>query len=95
MAKNNRVIKLTEDIEQYLVLRAQIQELSKEADAIKDRLELEALKEESGVLTVGPHSVRVDERTRSSINVKEFTEAHPRLAAKFTKVTTFYAVTIK
>lgn len=95
MAENNRVIELTEDIEQYLVLQAQIKELSTQADAIKERLKAEALKEESGIIIAGPHSVRVDERTRSSINVKEFTEAHPRLAAKFTKVSVYNVVTIK
>lgn len=95
MAENNRVIELTEDIEQYLVLQAKIKELSAEADAIKEKLKAEALKEQASVLVVGPHSVRVDERTRSSINVKEFTEAHPRLAAKFTRVSVYNVVTIK
>lgn len=86
---------LTAKIEKFLELKQQIEELTKEQDAIKDALKAEASAAESRTIVLGEHSITLSERSRSSINVKEFTAAHPRLAAKFTKTTTYDVLTVK
>lgn len=80
---------LEETVEQYLNIQAQIKALQTEADALKTVLKKEADAAEARSLIVGTHTVSLKTQSRSSINVKEFTEAHPRLAAKFTKVTSY------
>ena len=82
-------------INTYLELNAQFKELEEQVKALKADLAAEALGTEARALVVGSHSITVAERTRKSINVAEFTAAHPRLAAKFTKETKYDVVTIK
>lgn len=94
MAKISKAV-LTEKVKRYLELQAQIKELQTEVDDIKSVLSEEAGKAEAYTLVLGDYSVKLSERTRSSINVKEFTAAHPRLAAKFTKVTSYNVLTVK
>lgn len=93
MAKTTKA--LTEKIEKYLELKAQADAITEQADAIKEELKALAAAEESRTLTAGTHSVTLSEASRSTINAKEFAAAHPRLAAKFTKVTTYTTVKIK
>lgn len=82
-------------ITEYLALKEQIKELESTANAIKEALREEACKTDSKTLTAGEHSVNVVECSRQSINVKELTVAHPKIAAKFTKTTTYDTVKIK
>lgn len=86
---------LNNHVERYLELQALIKELTKESDAIKDALKEEARNAEAHALIVGEHSVTLKECSRSSINVKEFTAAHPKLAEKYTKTTTYEMLTVK
>lgn len=86
---------LNNHVERYLELQSMIEELTKESDAIKDALKTEARNTEAHTLIVGEHSVTLKECSRNSINVKEFTAAHPKLAEKFTKTTTYEMLTIK
>lgn len=86
---------LTANVEKYIELQAQIKALTEEADALKDALKKETAATESRTLIVDNHTLSLVERTRSSISVKEFTAAHPRLAAKFTKVTSYDVFTVK
>ena len=86
---------LNNHVERYLELQSMIKELTKESDAIKDALKEEARNTEARTLIVGEHSVILKECSRNSINVKEFTAAHPKLAEKFTKTTTYEMLTVK
>lgn len=94
MAKISKAV-LTEKVKTYLALQAQIKELQAQVDDIKSVLSEEAGKAESNTLILGDYSVKLSERTRESINVKDFTAAHPRLAAKFTKTTTYNVLMVK
>lgn len=82
-------------INTYLEIKAQFDELEEKVKALKADLAKEARSTEARTLVVGSHTVTVAERTRKTISVSEFTAAHPRLAAKFTKETRYDVVTIK
>lgn len=86
---------LTVDIEKYLELKDKAKELEKELEALKKKLTAEANSSESRSVIVGSHTISLSSRTRSSINVKEFTAAHPRLAAKFTNITEYDVLNVK
>ena len=98
MAKNDQITKndeLEAKINTYLELAAQIKALQDDADAIKKYLTGIADATEARAIAIGAHSITIAERERSTINAKEFAADHPRLAAKYTKVTKYDVVTIK
>ena len=98
MAKNDQITKndeLEAKINTYLDLVAQIKALQDDADAIKKYLTGIADATEARAIAIGAHSITIAERERSTINAKEFAADHPRLAAKYTKVTKYDVVTIK
>lgn len=82
-------------IQEYLELKAQADAFAKQADIIKEELKRIAEATPAKTVVVGAHSITITQATRESINTKEFKEAHPRLAAKFTKVTTYSTVKIR
>lgn len=82
-------------IQEYLELKAQADAFAKQADIIKEELKRIAEATPAQTVVVGAHSIVISHATRETINAKEFREAHPRLAAKFTKVTTYSTVKIK
>lgn len=82
-------------IERYLALSAIIKEASKEADAIKAELKELAEANESRTYTVEEHAITITTSTRRSVDAKALAEAHPKIAAKFTKETTYDTVRIK
>lgn len=82
-------------IERYLALSAIIKEASKEADAIKAELKELAEANESRTYTVEDHAITITTSTRRSVDAKALAEAHPKIAAKFTKETTYDTVRIK
>jgi predicted phage-related endonuclease len=81
-------------IERYLALSAIIKEASKEADAIKAELKELAEANESRTYTVEEHAITITTSTRRSVDAKALAEAHPKIAAKFTKETTYDTVRI-
>ena len=98
MAKNTNIPDakaLEARIEEYLELKAQADAFTKQADIIKEELKKIAEATTAQTVVVGAHSITITQATRESINTKEFKEAHPRLAAKFTKQTTYSTVRIK
>ena len=82
-------------IERYLELQALIKEASNEADALKAELKELANGTEARTYVAGDHSVSITTATRKSVNVKALAEAHPKIAAKFTKKTPYDTVHIK
>lgn len=82
-------------IERYLELQALIKEVSKEADALKAELKELANGTEAHTYVVEGHSVSVTTATRKSVDAKALAEAHPKIAAKFTKETSYDTVRIK
>lgn len=82
-------------IERYLELQALIKEASKEADALKSELKKLANSTEARTYVAGDHSVSITTTTRQSVDAKALAEAHPKIAAKFTKETTYSTVRIK
>lgn len=85
----------TTKIERYLEIQALIKKVSQEADAIKEELKELADSKESRKYVVDDHSVSVTTATRKSVDAKALAEAHPKIAAKFTKETTYDTVRIK
>lgn len=82
-------------ITRYLELQEQIKKATEEADALKAELKARANGEESRTLVVGSHTVTVTTASRKQVNAKALAEAHPKIAAKFTKVTAYDTVRIK
>ena len=86
-------------IERYLELQALIKEASKEADALKAELKELAngteARTEARTYVAGDHSVSITTATRKSVDAKALAEAHPQIAAKFTKETPYDTVRIK
>jgi predicted phage-related endonuclease len=85
----------TTKIERYLELQALIKEASKEADALKAELKELADANESRTYTVEDHAITITTSTRRSVDAKALAEAHPKIAAKFTKETNYDTVRIK
>lgn len=85
----------TTKIERYLELQALIKEFSKEADAIKAELKELANSSEARTYVADEHSVSITTATRKSVDAKALAEAHPKIAAKFTKETPYDTVHIK
>jgi len=82
-------------IERYLELQALIKEASKAADALKAELKELANGTEARTYVAGDHSVSITTATRKSVDAKALAEAHPKIAAKFTKETPYDTVRIK
>lgn len=82
-------------IEQFLALKAQIAELTKAQDAIKAELSDLAKTYDNDKLATDNHSVSVTVCQNTTIDKKALMEAHPKLAAKFLKVTSYERVNIK
>lgn len=85
----------TTKIERYLELQALIKEASKEADALKAELKELARSTEARTYVAGEHSVSITTATRKSVDAKALAEAHPKIAAKFTKETPYDTVHIR
>ena len=82
-------------IERYLALQAAIKEMSKEADELKAELKELAEANESRTYTVDDHAVTVTTATRNTVDAKALAAAHPKIAEKFTKKSTYDTVRIK
>ena len=82
-------------IEEYLNLQAVIKAATKEADALKAELKELAEGTEARTYVAGDHSVSITTATRKSVDAKALAEAHPKIAAKFTKETPYDTVRIK
>lgn len=84
-----------EKIEEYLNLQAVIKAATKEADAIKAELKELAEANESRTYVVEDHVVTVTTATRNTVDAKALAAAHPKIAEKFTKTSTYDTVRIK
>lgn len=82
-------------IERYLELQALIKEASKEADALKAELKELANGTEARTYVAGEHSVSITTATRNAVDAKALAAAHPKIAEKFTKTSTYDTVRIK
>lgn len=82
-------------IERYLELQALIKEASKEADALKAELKELASGTEARTYVAGDHSVSITTATRNTVDAKALAAAHPKIAEKFTKTSTYDTVRIK
>ena len=87
-------LELTFKIAEYLAIKQQIAELSANLDAKKAELRAYIV-EGADKLTVGKHSIAVKQCTRTAVDTKALQAAHPKLAEKFIKTTSYETVTIK
>ena len=87
-------LELTFKIAEYLAIKQQIAELSANLDAKKAELRA-CIADGDDKLTVGKHSITVRQCTRTAIDTKALQAAHPKLAEKFLKTTTYESVLIK
>lgn len=94
MARITKAV-LKSNIEMYLSIQAQIKALTEEADSIKAFLKEQTENTEGRVLVVDEHKVTLTECKRSSVDAKALAEAHPKIAEKFTKVTTYDVLKVK
>lgn len=94
MARITKAV-LKSNIEMYLNIQAQIKALTEEADSIKAFLKEQTENTEGRVLVVDEHKVTLTECKRSSVDAKALAEAHPKIAEKFTKVTTYDILKVK
>ena len=78
-------------IERYLELQA----LIKEADALKAELKELANSTEARTYVAGDHVVSITTATRNTVDAKALAAAHPKIAEKFTKTSTYDIVRIK
>ena len=88
----NKVV--TEKIEAYLTLKKQIAALTKQLDTQKEELRSYVTSSDNK-LYVDEHSITVKMCTRSTVDTKALQAAHPKLAEKFMKNTTYESVVIK
>lgn len=94
MARITKAV-LKSNIEMYLNIQAQIKALTEEADSIKAFLKEQTENTEDRTLIVDEHKVTLTECKRSSVDAKALAEAHPKIAEKFTKVTTYDVLKVK
>lgn len=87
-------LELTFKIAEYLAIKQQIAELSANLDAKKAELRAH-IAEGANKLTVGKHSITVKQCTRTAVDTKALQAAHPKLAEKFIKTTSYETVNIK
>ena len=88
----NKVV--TEKIEAYLALKKQIAALTKQLDTQKEELRSYVTRSDNK-LYVDEHSIIVKQCTRTAVDTKALQAAHPKLAEKFIKTTSYETVTIK
>jgi predicted phage-related endonuclease len=88
----NKVV--NEKIEAYLALKKQIAELTKQLDTQKEELR-SYVTSSNNKLYVDEHSITVKICTRSTVDTKALQAAHPKLAEKFMRNTTYETVVIK
>ena len=88
----NKVV--TEKIEAYLALKKQIADLTKQLDTQKEELRSYVTSSDNK-LYVDEHSITVKLCTRSTVDTKALQAAHPKLAEKFMKTTSYETVTVK
>ena len=88
------MITLNAKVESFIALKQQIAELTKQLDNQKAELRAYVTDSESK-LTVGDHFISVKTCTRNTIDTKALQAAHPKLAEKFMKNTTYESVVIK
>lgn len=87
-------LEITFKIAEFLALKNQIAEMTKTLDKQKEELR-GYLDAGSDTLSVGDHSITVKRCTRNTIDTKALQAAHPKLAEKFMKTTSYDTVTIK
>lgn len=88
------MITLNAKVESFIALKNHIAELTKLLDSQKAELRAYVTDSDSK-LTVGDHSISVKICTRSTVDTKALQAAHPKLAEKFMKTTTYETVLIK
>lgn len=88
------MITLNAKVESFIALKNHIAELTKLLDSQKAELRAYVTDSDSK-LTVGDHSISVKTCTRSTVDTKALQAAHPKLAEKFMKTTTYETVLIK
>lgn len=94
MAKISNAV-LDTKVESYLNAKRQLDELTKVVDEMKT--ELKAIVKATGgdeVLTE-THKLTLSQQTRTAIDYKAFSEAHPKLAAKFSNTTSYEVFRVK
>ena len=94
MAKISNAV-LDTKVEAYLKAKQELDELTKQLDFMKN--ELKAIVKETGgdeVLTE-THKLTLSQQTRTAIDYKAFSEAHPKLAAKFSNTTSYEVFRVK
>lgn len=84
----------SEALDRYLELQTMIDELQKEADALKNQLKEATAAEEDRKLVLNGHKLAIRTQSRTSISYNEVVKVHPRLAKKFGKTTTYDVFTI-
>jgi predicted phage-related endonuclease len=88
------MVTLNAKVESFIALKNQIAELTKRLDSQKAELRAYVTGGDAK-LTVGDHSISVKTCTRSAVDTKALQAAHPKLAEKFMKTTTYESVLIK
>ncbi len=93
----NAEVKLTdaEALDRYLELQNMIEELQKEADALKAQLKEATAAEPERKLVLNGHKLTIRSQSKTSISYKEVVKVHPRLAKKFGKTVTYDVFTIR
>lgn len=93
----NAEVKLTEAdaLDRYLELQSMIEELQKEADALKAQLKEATAAEPERKLVLNGHKLTIRSQSRTSISYKEVVKVHPRLAKKFSETVTYDVFTIR
>ena len=94
MAKISNAV-LDTKVESYLNAKRQLDELTKVVDEMKE--ELKAIVKATGgdeVLTE-THKLTLSQQTRTAIDYKAFSAAHPKLAAKFSNTTSYEVFRVK
>ena len=90
-------VKITteEALDLYLNLKAQIDDLSKKADALKAQLREATSAAPDRKLILNGHKLTLRTQSKTSISFNEVLKVHPRLAKKFGKTTTYEVFDIR
>lgn len=87
-------VALSEKIEAFVALKQQIAELTQQLDQQKAELRT-YLTDGADTRIAGNHSITVKHCTRNQVDTKALQAAHPKLADKFMKTTSYDTVIIK
>lgn len=86
---------LESSLAMYLAIKENIRVLEEELEKQKAIITQACHESESGTVVVDDHSATLNVNSRNSVDAKALAADHPKIAAKYTKTTTYEVLRVK